>query len=166
MRIDINKSFFDLLGEKYPDVVSEQSEYRVGSCTQEEARMLGLDQPEACLFYDRYYFVGKRELALVATNVIPVKFFTGDVKQLQEGDGKVSLMEFIWEHCLDEMVQTAVHMAPFNAGKDEADLMSIEEGRAMVRWMEIFYNVYDQPVGLSRALFNPELVDMTLLIKW
>lgn len=166
MRIDINKTFFALLQERYPDVYSEQSDFRVGICTQEEADMLRLPEPEECLFYDRYYYVNGRELAILATNAIPAKFFTGDVKELQESDSKISLMDFIWEHCLDEMVQTAVHMDPVNATKEVAGLMNIEKGRAIVHWKEIFYNVYDLPIALSLASFNPALVDMTLLIKW
>ncbi len=166
MRIDINKTFFSLLRERYPDVYSEQSEFRVGLCSEEEAEMLKLEAPEMCLFYDRFYYVNGKELAILATNAIPARFFTGDVKELEGTDSKLSLMDFIWEHCLDEMVQTVVHMAPTNAAEDIAGLMHIEQGRAMVHWTEIFYNVYDKPVGLSQARFNPDLVDMTLMIKW
>lgn len=166
MRIDIHKTFFSLLNERYPDVHSEQSEFRVGLCSEVEAERLKLEAPEMCLYYDRFYYVNGKELAIQATNAIPASFFTGDVKELEGTKSELSLMDFIWEHCLDEMVQTVVHMAPSNAATAIAELMHIEKGRAMVHWTEIFYNVYDKPVGLSQAKFNPDLVDMTLMIKW
>lgn len=166
MRIDVNTSFFELLQKRYPDVYSEQSPFRVKMCSAEEAKTLKLDQPEECLYYDRFYYVNGKKLAILATNVIPANSFTADVKKLQDSDSKISIMDFIWDHCLDEMVQNVVYMEPVNATKKIAKLMNIEVGQATVQWKEVFYNVYDRPVGLSHARFNPNLVDMTLLIKW
>ncbi len=166
MRIDVNTSFFELLKEKYPDVYSQQTPFRVAMCSPQEAKMLALDQVEECLFYDRFYYVNGKKLAIFATNAIPASSFTGDVADLQESDNTLSIMDFIWDHCLDEMVQTVVYMEPVNATEKIAKLMDIEAGWATVQWKEVFYNVYDRPVGLSHARFNPDLVDMTLLIKW
>jgi len=144
----------------------EQSIFSVEVCPQDVVKSLQLHEQEPCLVYDRLYYVEDGKLAIAARNYLPTRYLRQAADDLEGNHEQVSLMEFVWAHCLDEMVQTIVKMEPVLSKRCAIEGMNLEEDSAIYQWEEVFYNVLDQPIGLTKAWFHPGLVEMHLLIKW
>jgi len=164
MRMDMTKNIADLLKGRYSRI-----EYRHGSyetyipCPEIQEKLL-LQPEDEVLVYEREILVGEQEdTAVFIRNFIPVRLFRRSIPELVQTP---SIMDFLWENCGQEVVQTAVSVTPYLTEPPVAGHLGIGAGVAIVRWYEMFYNIHDLPLGISIVYFHPELVDMHLMIKW
>lgn len=69
------------------------------------------------------------------------------------------------EHCLTESNHTTAWLLAENNAV-MADRFGLDSAVALLGWEEIYYNVYDIKMGYVRIYFNPEIMDLSLLLKF
>jgi hypothetical protein len=73
--------------------------------------------------------------------------------------------EFLAQHCTTPSNHTTAWLLAENAG-DRGRLFAMEPSAALLCWEEVYYNVYDEKMGYLKVLFNPALMDLSLLLKF
>ncbi len=163
MRMDKTKNLSDLLKGRYATIRFWHSDYSRLLPEKAVREMLQLSRKDEAIMYERKIMVDKGKVAVFIQNYIPVKQFQRTIPELVQ---KPSIMDFIWENCRQEVVQTAVYVTPFLSDELIAGHLGIRQEEATIRWNEVFFNTYDFPLGVSFVYFHPRLVDMHLIIKW
>lgn len=165
MRMDKTRNIADLLKDRYSKIDICQSDCIVDSINGllHIKQGLLLKDDEKVLIYDRKFIVEDDKAVVMVRNYIPLKHLTRDVDSLLI---RASILDFIWDNCNQEIVQTSVAVKPSNSNQLESEILGIPYGKALICWDELFYNLLDVPLGFSHLVFHPELVDMRLVIKW
>ena len=163
MRMDKTKNLSDLLKGRYETIHFWHSDYRKLLPGKTVREMLQLSREDETILYERKILVDEGKVAVFSRNYIPVRLFQKSIPDLVQ---KPSIMDFIWENCRQEVVQTAVYVTPFLTDEVIAEHLGICPEEASIRWNEVFHNMHDVPLGVSIVYFHPRLVDMHLIIKW
>lgn len=163
MRMDKTKNLSDLLKGRYERIDFWHSDYRKILPEKSIREMLKMSRDDETVLYERKILVDDGKVAVFIKNYIPVRLFQRSIPELVQ---KPSIMDFIWENCRQDVVQTAVYVTPFLTDEMIGEHLGIGPEKATIRWNEVFYNLYDELLGVSIVCFHPGLVDMHLVIKW
>ncbi|OHD79638.1 MAG: hypothetical protein A3J97_11500 [Spirochaetes bacterium RIFOXYC1_FULL_54_7] len=83
----------------------------------------------------------------------------------QAGEYVDNINEYLKDHCQTESNHTTAWLlAENNAAM--ARHFSLEPGTALLCWEEIYYDITDRKMGYVKIYFNPEIMDLSLLLKF
>jgi len=87
------------------------------------------------------------------------------IKIPEEGEYTENINQFFWEHCNKESSHTTAWLnAGLNLGV--CKLFSLPESTPLLEWEEVYYDVYENRIGFVKIYFHPEIMDLSLLLKF
>lgn len=108
----------------------------------------------------RYYANGK--LAVVSDVFIAKTFL---IESPEAGEFTDSINEFFAHHCTEK--SEYVLAWPKAIIKEERAMeFGLEPHTPLLAWEEVYYNLYDEPMGLIEAYFNPDIMDLSMLLHF
>lgn len=159
MRIDLYHNFSELLRTAgyYPSI--KKSDFTIVSLKPSIKDKFAIDGEEKLVKFTWLYMADKTPAIFVDIQ-IPKSLF---VKE-PEKDHNDSLREFLSEYCQQDLAQCIANIKAVN-DDDMCMRFSLEHNKALVMWEEFFYNIFDQMICYNQIYFNPDVMDLSLLIK-
>ncbi len=69
------------------------------------------------------------------------------------------------KHSKQGIEQTLVQMHSTNCNKELAEMLQLEEGKAVLYWEETFYNYTDDIIGTSDSYFSDRVINPSMILK-
>lgn len=161
MRIDLNSDFRRILTSRGYSVRSFRSGGVVAKPSVEMIKRMPEAEGSSVVAFDldlladgRPAIHGSVQLLRDIVTTIP-----------QAGEYEENINMFLKDHCrTGSNHTTAWLLAENNAGM--AGHFSLDPGTALLCWEEIYYDLADRKMGYVKIYFNPEIMDLSLLLKF
>jgi GntR family transcriptional regulator len=103
-------------------------------------------------------------LAIYSRNYLCGSFVRADENSIltYEGSFNTLLNSFLTE----EVANSITRFRPAVADERFADALGMNVGKPILQWRESFYGIFDHLLCRSLVSFNPDYVDLTMLMKW
>ena len=159
MRIDVFHNFFDLIGTAGYIPRIDKSDFERIIPTDNIKEKFGLDDQERVIKFTWLYYADQIP-AIIVDIQIPEIYFQKKPEQNEEE----SLREFLEKYCHQDLAQCIANINAIN-NEDIARRFQVEAQTAFIMWEELFYNIYDQMICYNEIYFNPQVMNLSLLIK-
>jgi len=161
MRIDINSDFRRILTSHGYSVRSIRSEARIALPSAGMLRRIPEASGSSVVAFELNIYADGRqavygEVELLKNIVVSIP---------PSGEYEENIDVFLKEHCTTESNHTTAWLMAEN-NSERARGFGLDESTALVCWEEIYYNLYDQKMGYVKVHFNPDLMDLSLLLKF
>ena len=77
-----------------------------------------------------------------------------------------SFIDLLNRFSREEVANTIISFKPVVADENLASKFEVPRGSALMQWRETSYSVMDRVICLGLIVFNPNLINLTLLRKW
>jgi GntR family transcriptional regulator len=118
---------------------------------------------------ERFLLVENRYIADGVPAIYSLNYLCGSFVRAEEnailtyeGSFNTLLNNFLTE----EVANSITHFRPAIADGHFAEALGLKGGDPMLQWRESFYGIFDHLLCRSLISFNPDRVDLTLLMKW
>jgi GntR family transcriptional regulator len=161
MRIDLNSDFRRILTEAGYSVRSYRSEAVVRTPSPQMLRRMPEAQGQDVVSYRLDYFADDQlavagEVELLSSIV---------VKHPVGGEFTDSMNAFLKEHCITHSNHTTAWLLA-DQSAEVSERFSLRPDAPLLCWEEIYYNLHDQKMGYVKVFFNPDRMDLSLLLKF
>ncbi|MBI9104187.1 MAG: GntR family transcriptional regulator [Spirochaetales bacterium] len=161
MRIDINSDFRRILTNSGYNVKTVRSEALILPPTEAMLnRMPEASNKKAINFI--LYFYADNSLAIhcqveLLQDVV--------VKMPEAGEYSENINSFLGNHCIRESNHTTAWL---KAGLNEeiAGEFGLAPTIPLLEWEEVYYDIFDFKMGYLKIYFHPEIMDLSLLLKF
>ncbi len=161
MRMDINSDFRRILENAGYNVSTVRTEHSV--CTPDEDMLKRM--PEAAdklvvsfgqLFYADGNLAIQCQVDLLEEIVI---------KKPSVGLYTENINEFLREYCKTERNHTTAWL---KAGMQPqiSEQFGLDPATPLLEWEEVYYDIYNQKLGYVKIFFHPEIMDLSLILKF
>jgi DNA-binding GntR family transcriptional regulator len=87
------------------------------------------------------------------------------VKHPVGGEFTDSMNAFLKEHCITHSNHTTAWLLAEQSA-EVSERFSLRPDAPLLCWEEIYYNLHDQKMGYVKVFFNPDRMDLSLLLKF
>ena len=161
MRIDLIFDFRKLMedsGNPVQEISEAMKELKSGEF---EKDTLGLPLNSEILEYSRTY------KSSVGTGIYSISSLSrAELKgQPEDRASFATLGDFIWKNCGKEVAHSLCTFIPEMTDEKLKTIFEFKDKKAVIKWVEVFYDIEDNPVLSTKVYFNPDLILMSLLRK-
>ncbi len=161
MRIDLNSNFRRLLSEGGYHVMSKQSEPVIREASLQMLHRMPEARGKLVVAF-MLNFYGSSRLAIAAE----AELLQDIVKKMPEsGEYQQDMGEFLDEHCTTESNHTTAWLQA-ECRQDISQRFGISKESPLLCWEEVYYNLFDEKMGYIKIYFNPEIMDLSMMLKF
>ena len=161
MRMDINSDFRRLLSNAGYEVKSVRTEPRIKKPSSEMIKRMPEASGKKVVDFGQLFYADG-DLAIQCRVELPEDTV---IKMPAAGEYKENINQFLWKHCGKESSHTTAWLKAAN-NEEAAKKFSLPPATPLLEWEEVYYDVYENRIGFVKILFHPEIMDLSLLLKF
>lgn len=153
--------FAQLIERSGFEVSIEPWAIEIVSATEEEARVLAIDEGDKLLFLKRLFFADARPVIL-AKNLIPISFLEAPIEMI---DGSLRIREIMKRYFDQEISFVTVGISSVMAGNSTKRL-TVEKNAHLLNLSMRFYSEKNEPLAIGDNYLNDKLIKPRLVQAW
>jgi DNA-binding GntR family transcriptional regulator len=161
MRFDLDSNFRLLLANSGYQVYSTRSEWRETLGTDEMEVRIPQATEKSYVTFDQDFFAND-DLAIHTTVSIDTSFIKVHPKP---GEYHDNINKFFLTHCK----MKSEHVISWQHAENNAEIATafhLPAETPLLSWQEVYYNIYDECMGYVKIHFNPEIMDLSMLLHF
>lgn len=159
MRIDIYHDFPNLIASGGYAPSLEKSSYAIIEPSPKVREKLELTEKDQIVNFIWLYYADSQP-AIYVDIQIPKKYFRKEPENMEEN----KLREYLSKNCQQDLAHCIANISAVS-NKGIAEKFSLEPEQPLIMWEEYFFNIYDKNICYNEIFFNPQVMNLSLLIK-
>ncbi|MEW6621719.1 MAG: GntR family transcriptional regulator [Bacillota bacterium] len=160
MRIDIYNDFFDLIESSGYEAKLEHTPFVYTVANDLAQKRMGLCSQQEVLSFNRIYYANYNPAILVKVQ-IPKSYLIiePDLTVIEK-----NLKSFILNYCHRDVAHS-IDWLKGACNEQVAELFKLNKNIPMLAWEQVYFGLYDEKICFNEIFFNPQYIDMAILVK-
>ena len=161
MRYDLNSNFRSLLEQAGHEVISIRSAWEEIDTPLALQKRIAHPTGERFIRF-RQNFSADEKLAILSVVHINKKHL---VQYPEEGLYEDNIDSFFQSHCTMKS-EYVISWPKADVNEEIAAAFGLQSNVPMLSWEEVYYNIFDECMGLIEVYFNPNIMDLSMLLHF